>query len=50
MTRKHFKIIADIIKQIKDTEDRIRVANYATSILCSTNENFDEQKFLNACK
>ena len=45
MTRKHFRIIADIIKQIQDSGDRVRVANYACSILCSTNPNFNKQRF-----
>ena len=49
MTRKDFKLIADILRQIPDTKLRFEVAKYAVQELRMTNENFDREKFLDAC-
>lgn len=49
MTRKDYKIIADIIRQIPDTKKRFDVALYAVEKLRYTNPAFDRHKFMDAC-
>ena len=49
MTRKDYKIIADIIRQIPDTKQRFEVALYAVGKLKDTNPAFDRHKFMDAC-
>ena len=52
MTRKDYKMIAEIIRFINDETERARVAKLAAALIIEkdTNPNFDKQKFLDACK
>lgn len=49
MTRKHFKLIADIISKIKNAEERKTLARFAENELRETNPRFDREKFFKAC-
>lgn len=45
MTKKHFKIIAARIAEIRDLEERKRIAMIIAEILKSINPQFDRQTF-----
>ena len=50
MTRKHFKIIVDILEHIPMTnKTRLKTAERAASILETENPRFDKEKFIKAC-
>lgn len=49
MTRKHFRIIASIISNIRDNKERERIALIACNELRTTNPFFKTGKFLTAC-
>lgn len=49
MTRKDFKLIAEILRQIPDTKQRFKVARFAADKLATTNDAFDREKFMDAC-
>ena len=49
MTRKDYKLIADIIRQIPDTKQRFKIALYAVEKLQDTNPAFNRHKFMDAC-
>jgi hypothetical protein len=50
MERRHFELIAEIIRKELDGEYREKAAYAFAYILPMTNGNFDSQKFLKACK
>ncbi len=49
MTRKHFEMIAAVVAEIKDAEDRAGAATRFAFLLPSYNANFDRDRFLEAC-
>ena len=49
MTRKHFQMIADVVKQIKDTSERHDAAHRFVVELRKTNPAFQASRFLTAC-
>jgi len=49
MTKKHFEIIARIVKRIADTNVRKDVALQFVLFCQTNNKNFDHQRFLVAC-
>jgi hypothetical protein len=50
MERRHFELIAEIIRKELDGEYREKAAYAFAYILPTTNQNFDSQRFLEACK
>jgi hypothetical protein len=50
MQRRHFELIAEIIRKELDGEYREKAAYAFAYILPITNGNFDSQRFLKACK
>lgn len=51
MTRKHFQMIADVVRlTIDDQPTRERVAKAFAELLPSYNPGFKPEKFLDACK
>lgn len=49
MTRKDFKLIAEILRQIPDTKQRFKAAVFSADKLATTNDAFDREKFMDAC-
>lgn len=49
MTRKDYKLIAEILREIPDTKTRFKVANFAKLKLAETNPAFNPHKFMDAC-
>lgn len=51
MTRKHFQLIADVIRQqhFNSQLERRSFAENMAAALSSTNSNFDRSRFLDAC-
>ena len=49
MQRRHFELIAEIISEL-DAEHREKAAYAFAYVLPMTNQNFDSQRFLQACK
>jgi hypothetical protein len=49
MQRRHFELIAEIISEL-DAEHREKAALAFAYVLPKTNQNFDSQRFLKACK
>ena len=49
MQRRHFELIAEIISELEG-EHREKAAYAFAYILPMTNQNFDSQRFLRACK
>ena len=49
MQRRHFELIAEIISEL-DGEHREKAAYAFAYVLPMTNQNFDSQRFLQACK
>jgi hypothetical protein len=50
MQRRHFELIAEIIGKELEGEHREKAAYAFAYILPMTNQNFDSQRFLQACK
>jgi hypothetical protein len=51
VTRKHLKLIADIIKNCRDIDEsaRANLAREFASVLATTNPNFNRSRFIDAC-
>ncbi len=49
MTKKHFKAIAEVIKQITDQKERERVARLMANNLWQFNDRFNFTRFLKEC-
>lgn len=49
MSRKHFRAMAAIIKDIKDQTERKRVAEEMADLCASSNSLFSRSQFLEAC-
>lgn len=49
MTRKHFEMIATVVAQIKDPEERAATATRFAFLLPSYNPAFNTPRFLEAC-
>lgn len=49
MTRKHFEMIAAVVAEIKDTDDREATAARFAFLLPSYNANFNRERFFEAC-
>ena len=49
MTRKHFRLMADVISQVKDVEDRTRQAVAMAAMCAASNPRFDSYKWYAAC-
>lgn len=51
MTKKHFQMIADTIKFLSNVTEaqREEIARDFARSLCSTNPNFDSERFVAAC-
>ena len=51
MTRKDFKVIAEAVASVDlSTRDRILLVEALVSALSQTNEHFDSDKFISACR
>ena len=49
MSRKHFQLIADVVKNISDKNERERTAQEFVGRLQAENPRFDTARFLKAC-
>ena len=49
MTRQHFQLIADVVKQIEDNDTRRDIAFKFVVELRRTNSAFNASRFLTAC-
>jgi hypothetical protein len=49
MTKKHFKLIAEILSEIKDPKEKRELAEHNAKVLASKYPRFDKEKFLTAC-
>lgn len=48
MTKKHFKAVAEIIREIEDFDIRVKVALQFVDLFRSENPRFDQQRFMDA--
>jgi hypothetical protein len=49
MTRKHFKMVAEIIQKIENLEDRRTMTEKHAAIFARENPRFNGKKFFQAC-
>ena len=49
MTRKHFKMIAETLKEYSDTESHIWICRDMARLFATTNPRFDKVKFMECC-
>lgn len=49
MTRKHFELVATIVKNINSEDDRVEAACKFANAFQSENPRFDAQRFFAAC-
>jgi len=49
MTKKHFKLITEIIAKIKNPQERRLMAEHNAKICSKANSRFNSKKFFEAC-
>jgi hypothetical protein len=50
MTRKDFQLVADVIAQLPSKFDRTVLSVRFAEALANTNDRFDRERFIDACK
>ena len=49
MTRKHFQLVADVMKAYVGSDDHVHICRSLASEFAEINPNFDNAKFMQAC-
>jgi hypothetical protein len=49
MTRKHFKLVAEVISKIEDTTERKQMAKHNATAFAKANPRFNRSMFMAAC-
>ena len=49
MTRKHFKLVAEVMKSYLGSDDHVYICRSLASEFAAINPNFDNTKFMQAC-
>ena len=49
MTRKHFMLLAEIISELKNSEERKRMADVIGNVCADSNKHFDWTRWRSAC-